>query len=174
MDYLINFLLLGLLYFLYFYKRWKKATKQEFFLKTFMYLYIVMVLFVTIMPFHPPTGAMNRIILNEGNLTPFRDLRMHYNGAVRGIFLNILMMMPFGFMYPLVKKRGVLSTIIMSFLFSLAIEGSQLLSAWWGSPTSRIFDVTDLITNTFGGFVGYVGYLFFRPIRKVLNNRMQI
>nr|WP_240436294.1 VanZ family protein [Brevibacillus laterosporus] len=36
------------------------------------------------------------------------------------------------------------------------IESSQLLSAWWGSLHSRSFDVTDLITNTFGGLIGYL------------------
>jgi glycopeptide antibiotics resistance protein len=174
LDYLINFVLLGLFYFLYFYKRWKRGPKHEFIIKTLMYVYIVMVLFVTIMPFSLPTGGINRIILGEGNFTPFRDLRMGYDGAIRGIVLNMIMMMPFGFLYPIIKKRGVISTIAMSLLFSLGIEGFQLLNAWWGSPTSRIFDVTDLITNTFGGFVGYCCYFIFRPIQKVLNSWIQI
>jgi len=174
LDYLINFILLGLFYFLFFYNRWRKAAKQEFMLKTLMYFYIVMVLFVTIMPVSLPARGTSRIILGEGNLTPFHDVRMHYGGAVKGILLNILMMMPFGFFYPLLKKRGMLTTVVMTFTFSLSIEGFQLLSAWWGSATSRIFDVTDLITNTFGGFAGFVCYFIFRPIHKLWDNRIHI
>jgi glycopeptide antibiotics resistance protein len=170
MDYFSNFVLLGLFYYFYYYKRRKKASQQEFVKKTLMYAYIVMVLYVTIMPFSFLPGGTNRIILGEGNLIPFNDLKMNYGGAVRGILLNIIMMMPFGFLYPMIKRRGIILTVVMSFLFSLAIESFQLLNAWWGSSASRIFDVTDLITNTFGGFVGYLVYIIFRPVYRVFGN----
>lgn len=110
-----------------------------------------------------PLGGTNNLFLETANFIPFRDLRLNYQGAVREIILNIIMLMPFGFLYPLIKREGLIKTVFLSFLFSLAIESAQLLSAWWGSLSSRAFDVTDLITNTFGGLVGYIVYVILRP-----------
>lgn len=134
-----------------------------------MYIYIVMVLFVTLMPFSMPLGGTNNLFMETANFIPFRDLTLNYNGAVREIILNVIMMMPFGFLYPIIKKKGILSTVALTFLFSLIIESCQLLSAWWASLSSRSFDVTDLITNTFGGLIGYLIFIALRPvIRKLL------
>lgn len=52
----------------------------------------------------------------------------------------------------------------MSFLFSLMIETVQLLSVLWGSLVYRTFDVTDLITNTIGGLLGYLFFVILKPI----------
>lgn len=102
--------------------------------------------------------------MNTANFIPFRDLRLQYSGAVREIVLNIIMMMPFGFLYPIIKKKQVVATVLMAFLFSLSIECLQLVGARWGGIASRSFDVTDLVTNTFGGLIGYLLFLTFRPI----------
>lgn len=130
-----------------------------------MYTYIVMVLFVTLMPLPIPfLNGTNNLFLETVNLIPFRDLRLNYYGAVREIFLNIIMMIPFGFLYPIIRKVGILKTVTVVFLFSLTIESTQLLSAFWGGLASRSFDVTDLITNTFGGLVGYLFFSTLKPI----------
>lgn len=138
-------------------------------INTLMYIYIVMVLFVTLMPFPIPFAASNNLFLETANFIPFRDLALNYDGAVREIILNVIMMMPFGFLYPIIKKKGILVSIVLTFFFSLFIESFQLLSAWWASLHSRSFDVTDLITNTFGGLIGYLIYKALKPfIYKVL------
>lgn len=169
MDYLSDFILLALVYFLFFYRKWSKKPKKELIINTIMYVYIVMVLFVTLMPFTIPFGGTNNLFMETANFIPFRDLTLNYDGAVKGILLNIIMMMPFGFLYPIIKNKGVLSTVTLPFLFSVIIECSQLLSAWWGSLNQRIFDVTDLITNTFGGLIGYLFFIGLRPVvRKIL------
>ena len=129
-----------------------------------MYIYVVMVLFVTLMPFTIPFGGTNNLFMKTANFTPFKDLRLNYNGAIREILLNVIMMIPFGFLYPIIKKKCILKTVIMTLFFSLTIECAQLLSAWWGGLSSRSFDVTDLITNTFGGLVGYFFFVILRPI----------
>lgn len=142
-----------------------------FVIKTLMYLYVVMVLFVTLMPFILPIGGTNNLFMQTANLIPFRDLLLNHDRAVREITLNIIMMMPFGFLYPIIKRKGFLSTIVITFLFSLTIECSQLLSAWWGGIYSRNFDVTDLITNTIGGLIGYYIFITLRPtLYKVLDD----
>ena len=82
------------------------------------------------------------------------------------------MMIPFGFLYPIIRKVGILKTVTVVFLFSLTIESTQLLSAFWGGLASRSFDVTDLITNTFGGLVGYLFFSTLKPIIfKILNEQ---
>lgn len=165
MDYLINFIILVLIYFLFFYKKWNKKPKKTLIINTLMYTYIVMVLFVTLMPLPIPfLNGTNNLFLETVNLIPFRDLRLNYYGAVREIFLNIIMMIPFGFLYPIIRKVGILKTVTVVFLFSLTIESTQLLSAFWGGLASRSFDVTDLITNTFGGLVGYLFFSTLKPI----------
>lgn len=125
-----------------------------------------MVLFVTLMPFPVPFAGSNNLFMESANFIPFRDLIMNYGRAVREIILNIIMMIPFGFLYPIIKKKGLFATTAMTFLFSLLIESSQLLTVWWGSLYSRSFDVTDLITNTFGGFLGFLIYMALKPLIK--------
>lgn len=161
MAYIIDFLLLAIIYFMFFYKKWRSESFQFFALKSVMYIYVSMVLFVTLMPFPIPFYGKNNLIMETVNLVPFRDLMKQYNGSVREIFLNIIMLVPFGFLLPMIKKNGLLSTVAFGFLLSLSIESMQLASAWWGSLHSRTFDVTDLFTNTFGALVGYCLYKIF-------------
>lgn len=78
------------------------------------------------------------------------------------------MMVPFGFMYS-IKGRSFLKTIFMTFIFSLTIE---LLQPFVSSRTS---DITDLLTNTLGGIMGYIFYLIFKPlINKIFVKRSNI
>ena len=169
MDYVIDFVLLALI-FLFFYKQWRKKTKKELIINTLMYIYIVMVLFVTLMPFTFPLGGSNNLFMESANLIPFKDLRLNRPGAIREIILNVMMMMPFGFLYPIIKTKGILKTVSLAFIFSLAIESSQLLSSWWGGLATRTFDVTDLVTNTIGGLIGYLIFIILRPfVSKILN-----
>ncbi|MGB4351007.1 MAG: hypothetical protein WBJ01_01255, partial [Tissierellaceae bacterium] len=83
MDYLINFIILVLIYFLFFYKKWNKKPKKTLIINTLMYTYIVVVLFVTLMPLPIPfLNGTNNLFLETVNLIPFRDLRLNYYGAV--------------------------------------------------------------------------------------------
>ncbi len=172
MEYIMDFLILGVIYFAFFFKRWRTKSKDKFLVFNLLYLYICLVLFVTLMPFRLPiSGIMgtNNLFLQTINWIPFRDLVQNYGNALREVVLNVIMMMPFGFLVPLVKKRNVFCIAAWAFAFSLSIETMQLLYIWAGSRGSRVFDVTDLITNTFGGIIGYALYLVFRPIsQKVL------
>ncbi|SOC21814.1 glycopeptide antibiotics resistance protein [Ureibacillus xyleni] len=164
MDYFIDFLLLALIYNIFFYKKWKRELKWALTIKTLMYLYVVLVLFVTLMPFTMPFSGMNKGFMETANFIPFRDLRLKYDGAIREIVLNILMMVPFGFLYPSITKKGMLKTVVTTLFFSLAIESYQLLSVWWNGIETRIFDVTDLITNTSGGLIGYLTFVILRAV----------
>lgn len=166
MVYLFNFTILALIYFRFFYKKWRKRGTLAWMLRTAMYVYFVMVIYVTLMPLSIPTGTTNALFMETANLIPFRDVRMQYGGAVREVFLNILMMMPFGFLFPIIKKKGLFTTVFLTFLFSFTIESTQLLSVWLGINYHRAFDVTDLITNTIGGLVGFIIFALLRAISQ--------
>ena len=97
------------------------------------------------------------------NLLPFDDYIMGRGDTVRQILLNIIMMMPFGFLFPILKERTLLSCTLWTFLFSLSIELIQPLNM-----EARSSDVTDLITNTIGGIIGYILYRLFKPIIKII------
>ena len=92
------------------------------------------------------------------NFELFSDVFNGRGDFIRQIFLNILMMIPFGFLFPLTqnKENLFLNTIFLTFIFSLCIELLQPLMSGFRSA-----DVTDLLTNTFGGFIGYILYLIF-------------
>ena len=93
------------------------------------------------------------------NMIPFDDYFSDRGDALRQIILNIIMMMPFGFLLPIVKKQNLLSSVFWAFLFSLGIEVTQPLINGFRSA-----DITDLITNTLGGLLGYLIYLVFKPL----------
>lgn len=119
------------------------------------------------MPFTLPIPGVigsNNLFLQTVNLVPFSGILEKCAGAEREIILNVIMMMPFGFFLPIIKKRGLINTAAWTFIFSLSIETTQLLYVWSGGNISRIFDVTDLITNTIGGILGYLIYLIFKPL----------
>lgn len=73
---------------------------------------------------------------------------------------NIVMMVPYGFLYGLLSREGNLKrSVFSSFGLSLLIELSQLLNR-------RTTGTDDLLMNTLGGFLGYMLYLIFS---KVIN-----
>ena len=97
------------------------------------------------------------------NLQLFKELKrfityrnsIGYESFIVNIFGNVLAFAPFGFILPIISKenRNIFHIIILSLEFSLAVELLQLIFR------VGIFDVDDLILNTFGGFIG--GILFF-------------
>ena len=109
------------------------------------------------------------------NLTPFLEIRrfITYRQSMSlGAFLlnllgNILVFAPFGFLIPMFRTRetGWYHILAFTFLFSLAIELTQLIFM------VGVFDVDDLILNTAGGMVGWLGYLLFSNFFESLGSR---
>ena len=87
-----------------------------------------------------------------GSLTPH---------LTRVDLLNIAAFIPFGFLLPFTTKKGKLPILVLALVATLAIEVTQLVLTSRVPTYSRAFDVTDLITNTLGG---WLGYLFSRPL----------
>ena len=166
MAYLLDILILAVIGVALDMSRWRKARRGRRMLCWLMYAYICCVLAVTLMPFQLPIPGGNDLFLQSVNWIPFRDLRLHYGGALREVVLNVAMMAPFGFLLPMLKPRRVFSTAAWAFVFSLSIETMQLLYTWSGGPSARSFDVTDLITNTLGAILGYLLFWLLRPLTE--------
>ena len=107
------------------------------------------------------------------NLKPFVEINRFYKlfgtdmdlKAVLNIYGNILCFVPLGFYFSWIysKKRALfIKILLMSFFFSFTIECIQLFCM------IGIFDVDDLILNTFGGVLGYIFYKIFFGIIRIL------
>lgn len=79
------------------------------------------------------------------------------NPVIYQVLYNILMILPFGFYLRYYLKKSLLETIGFSFILSLFFELTQLTGLYGIYPRGyRLFDVDDLIINTFGGLIGYI------------------
>lgn len=161
---LIDFALLAALYALIYLLRLRRREARYRLWFTLFYVYICLVLAVTLMPFRLPLPVENGLSLDELNLEPFRDIKRGYLYARSGVVLNCLMFLPFGFILPCIRRRGPVRVTLASLGLSLFIEGVQLLYCWGGVSNRRIFDVTDLIMNTAGGLVGCILFRLLRPV----------
>lgn len=107
------------------------------------------------------------------NLIPFFEIQrflnsMLHDGSIQDIDVfinlvgNIAAFVPFGALIRWVRnqKTGFFTAVSYTFLFSFAIEVTQLLTR------VGVFDVDDLILNTCGGAIGYLCYRILRAIDR--------
>ncbi|MCI8271036.1 MAG: VanZ family protein [Erysipelotrichaceae bacterium] len=167
MKVLVDFVVLIIIYFWKFYKKWKEKGRDILVVNTTMYIYLSFVLYFTLMPIITSLPFIFNHPYTPMNLVPFIDVTLGRGDFARQVGLNIIMTIPFGFLLPLVKKGNVrlLKVVFYTFLLSLGIELLQPLI-----NNFRSADITDLITNVIGGSIGYVIYLIFKPLTtKILN-----
>lgn len=169
-KYLIDFIALVLLYAFVFLKKWKTKGKDTLLLNTLMYIYLSFVLYFTLMPIIVSLPFILNHPYKFMNMVPFVDVITGRGDFIRQILLNVIMMVPFGFLFPMTQNPpvGFRKTIFSCFLISLSIELLQPLISG-----SRSSDITDLITNIIGGMVGYVLYIAFRPITSWILLRLR-
>lgn len=162
--YLFHYLLFSLIYFGYFFPIWRNNTRKRFGLHIIMYNYLFIVLSLTVVPlaiswdFH----RFNVTFIQEINFIPFRDMMHGYAYAKREALLNVMMMIPFGFLLPLLTNKRWFATIVATFLLSITIETTQLFTILFQMDKQRVVDVTDMITNTIGGMCGYFIFYFLK------------
>ena len=120
----IDFIVLIFIYIFGFYKHWKKEGKKILFINTIMYIYLTFVLYFTLMPIITSIPFMFNHSYNVMNFVPFIDVINTRGDFMRQIVLNIAMTVPFGFLFPLIKKENekFLKTVLYCFLLSLIIE----------------------------------------------------
>lgn len=105
--------------------------------------------------------------LDTANFTLFKTIRMYIDysymlNSFENLVGNVVVFIPFGFLFPYVMKRGRNFFVMLfnAFLFVLGIEVFQLFSAFGA------FDVDDILLNCAGAVIGYFGYLIWEEIRK--------
>ncbi|MCE7005947.1 VanZ family protein [Kibdelosporangium philippinense] len=120
-------------------------------------LYAALALAVVFLPLPTPSTPRLRQTIQ---LIPFQWVLDTVGGdlnAVKQVFLNVLLFVPLGIFARVLWKRTARQAVVLGFVASLTIEVTQLSGNFGTAPfVYRIFDVDDLITNTFGAMLGYL------------------
>ena len=147
----------------------RKAVKKEGACLTASHFVLVYIFLFYLMGVYLMTGmgtiwemGMHNSFLRPGEvyLIPFENFNI---SNLMSIFsnevLNIVLMIPLGILLPMIwtEFRSVKKVALTGFVFSLAIEISQLINI-------RASTIDDLIMNTLGTIIGY---LIFRCIYKI-------
>ncbi|MBQ7371722.1 MAG: VanZ family protein [Blautia sp.] len=104
------------------------------------------------------------------NLKPFLEIHRFWKyrevvgefSFLMNVAGNVVGFVPFGLILPIIipqMKNGFL-IVLSGFMLSLCVETIQLVTK------VGCFDVDDLILNTFGAFLGYLGFLLLDRIRR--------
>ena len=131
----------------------------------FALVYIGIVLIITIFRREPGSKS--------GKIVPYIVL-----GSLRGSYfnvrlfiyalLNVALFVPYGVLVRFVRKsdsflRGVVMTLLMSFVFSFFIECMQKITK------TGVFELTDIFTNATGGLIGAIlGSIMLYFFRRVM------
>jgi glycopeptide antibiotics resistance protein len=145
-------------------KKIKVTSKNaKSFLRVLFAVYILLLLGVVTLRFLNPRQLfqMREALLIDGiepNITPFATISDQLQNPDRryawwNILANTICFMPFGFLFPLITKKehGVIVTGFAGFIFSALIEVCQYVFS------IGLFDVDDIILNTGGVIIGYIG-----------------
>ncbi|MGP7816705.1 VanZ family protein [Niallia sp. 01092] len=138
-------------------------------LKNIFFLYLLIVLYVTLNPFHfSPPGNQGNL-----NLVPYVQILYQYKYKPPMFWMlytlgNIIMFVPFGFLFPAIYRRRfkLIVTIMVAALSSLTIELTQYFFT-----IDRAADIDDLILNMAGAIIGY---LFFSLTKKIVDKSKTI
>ena len=151
-----DFIALACLYYFVFLPRWKQHSKNDFIWFTTFYLYICIMLILTLMPITIHLPNIFSGFSSEINFHPFIDWQLQRGDYLTESLLNISLFIPFGFLIRKNTKLTPLQTILTGFLFSICIEILQPLLSF-----DRVSDISDVITNTIGTCIGVFLYQFY-------------
>ncbi|GEK29197.1 VanZ family protein [Furfurilactobacillus siliginis] len=164
--------------FAYHYHRYGAISRWQVFVNYSFFFYLLCAYFLIILPL-PTRSAVAALTTPKYNLHPllvchaFRETGFSLANTATWIptlhapgfqqpFFNVVLTMPFGFYLHYYFKRGIISSILLSFCLSLFFELTQL-SGLYGLYVRpyRLFDVDDLLLNTTGGTIGWLIAPFF-------------
>lgn len=162
--------ILGILLFLIaylFYYRKKQYSFYQLLLLILSYVYITMVIGVTMTPI-PLNMTELKYMQNLYSGFDYYNLDLLRDIVYMGdqFLLNIVLFVPFGILFPLRRNKiNYKSVLLASFLFSLGIELSQLgISVLLQTP-AWFFDVDDILANVLGGMLGcFIVKMLIEPV----------
>lgn len=163
---LIDLAVLAAVYGIWLLPKWRPLGRRTLTVYTLMYGCLASIALFTLMPvlaalpfcFDHPYVPMH--------MAPFEDVILRHGDYVRQIVLNIALFVPFGVLLPLCrsccgKRCSFWRCLLLTLALSVGIEVVQpLLHA------SRSSDITDVITNTTGGVLGYALWAIVHACRK--------
>ena len=137
----------------------KKVPFKRNFLFATLIIYIVLVLSVTIFPIPFQIDGYDF----EYNFIPTASIISEFSfglsSAIRTVGGNILMLVPFGVLLPLISKnKSFLNALIFSAVFSVSIEILQFIIGLLIGYRYRQVDIDDLLLNILGAVIGYLIY----------------
>lgn len=143
--------------------------------KLFFAIYILVVIKVIIFKYPCEellaiAASWRRGVIFEGlgtaNFTPFKTIKMYIDysyklNSVENLAGNVLVFVPFGFLFPFVAREGERFFVMLlnAFVFVMGIEVFQLFSAFGA------FDVDDILLNCLGASLGFGVYCLVRLLR---------
>ncbi|HDR7517740.1 VanZ family protein [Bacillus mobilis] len=151
-------------------------------------IYIGMVIAVTLFPIPIDFSTSIEHIRLSINVIPFvsiiKDIGkigIAYDGdvlfmigiIVRNVGGNILLLMPLGFLAPIIwgTFKKLKNTILLGLVISISIELLQLMESLFSS-WGRITDIDDVICNVIGSIVGYWIYKITLMLASKFNFRV--
>ena len=111
-----------------------------------------------------------RVQTGDGvNLQPLLFMKGHHLFSYE-VVGNFIMLLPLGIYLPLLYKnlRGFLPASFVAMLVSISIELMQL------ATSVRVTDIDDVILNTSGAAVGYIGFAIATAILKRVYSSQQV
>lgn len=156
------------------YRKYGKVHKLKTFLFFSFVFYMMTAFFLTLLPLpvvdkpRIPSGHYVQLIpfnfvhdiIKNTNVVlsdPRTYLHLFSESAFIQALFNAILLLPLGVYLRYYFKRNLKQTIFITFLVSLFFEVTQLTGIYgiYKYPY-RLFDVDDLILNTFSGFLGYL------------------
>lgn len=123
---------------------------MKFFSKAVLALYLLILLWLVLFKFSFDLSAVLDYQTRNLNLIPFADSS---GDNLREVIYNFIVFIPLGLLLSVNFKRTVLrQKLTFIFALSLALETIQFALA------IGVTDITDIITNSLGGFLGLVLY----------------
>ena len=141
-------------------KKYSDLSMVYFYITLSLYLILLVwiVIFKANVPYFPKRIAQTRAMTLAERFSigsyPFKNIiecppEASVLNRLKEHFLNVLVFLPFGILLPYIITVGTKIFVPLAFVTAtIAVEGFQLFSGIGG------FDVTDLLTNSLGGFIG--------------------
>ena len=119
--------------------------------------YVVFVLYYTVLGRYSQEEYTFQIYIYKSYKYLIEDFGPH---SLRQVILNIVMLIPFGFLMPIVikAKSKYLITLLSAFAFILFIESMQLIMQ------CGTFEVDDIINNLLGTVIGMLLYFLLNKL----------
>lgn len=155
------------LYLIVFFFRLRKKDKVQIFILSAFWIYITLVIDLC---FFPIAGSWNTILNHKQILSHLGEtvnftISINYFDVYEGMhqILNVLMLIPMGFLLPIVFKNKKFITYLLSLiLIPIAIETLQYILTNHCYLIQQHTDINDVLNNSFGGWIGLSCFYFFK------------